>query len=177
MPTTPAGAGSSHRRWIWLPVVAALLVGGLAGWLLRGAAGTAQSPANSADSVVATDRHLDGQQAREHACNAFRALSTQWTLAYRNWLPHVSAPGWTWNDPGVAEATSRFSVEESRIITELQDLVVPNTPPEVAKAIRTYTAALMDYSAGHRRATQQQMDDEERQIDDAADDVMDACLR
>jgi hypothetical protein len=135
-------------------------------------------------SLLITSRHpatagqshaLTPEQAKDHACNAFRVASRQWEQAYAEWLPAISGPRWQWGDHAVRSATTRFSQIETQIVAQLDSLVPTNTPLEVAQAIHAYTGALLEYSAGHGAASDVEMDGQENQIDDAAEAVAAVC--
>lgn len=172
--------GAFERRtgvppWIAGIAAAAVIVAGLAGSALAVLI-TAQRPPVAA-AAAPPDKSLTTNQAGAQACNAFTLASRQWVQAYRAWLPAVSTPGWQWNDRAVQDATSTFSTAEAAIVTQLDSLVSPNTPTEVAQAIRGYTNALLEFSAGHGQSTPAQIDEQENQIDDASDDVNQICAK
>jgi len=150
-----------------LAVLGAGILGGVLGVVI-----TALRP----QPAAAAEQHsLSADQARTQACNAFALASRRWSEAYRAWLPLVDAPGWQWNSPQVAEATSKFSAQEAEIISQLDTLIPANTPIQVAQAIRGWTNSLLQFSAGHGVAGDRDMDDQENEIDDAADDVARVC--
>jgi hypothetical protein len=166
--------GGFHRRtgvpaWVAGLALAAVIGAGVLGGAL-GVLITAVHP-----QPAEVEHTLSADQARTQACNAFALASRRWSEAFRAWLPLVDAPGWQWNSPQVAEATSTFSDQEAQIISQLDGLIPTNTPLEVAQAIRGWTNALLEYSAGHGVAGDHDMDDQENQIDDAADDVARVC--
>ncbi len=168
---TPPASPAGTRRWLPIAAVAILLavLAAAAGWALAGLITSKHRTAVTAEHVLSAD------QAEDQACNAFRVASRQWAQAYGEWLPFVSGPSWQWSDPAVKDATARFSASETEIVGRLDALIAPNTPLEVAQAIRGYTGALLEYSAGHGAASGREMDDQENQIDDAADNVAAVC--
>lgn len=169
-------ASESTNRRHWLMVTAGIitlaLLAAAAGW---GLSGLVTSRNTASPTEVNADQALTPEQAKDQACNAFRVASRQWTKAYREWLPAVSVPGWQWSDPAVLEATALFSEREAEIVAQLDSLIAPTTPLDVAQAIRGYTGALLAYSAGHGLRSDPEMDDQEREIDDAADAAVMAC--
>jgi hypothetical protein len=186
MTTEPAPTAESARStggferrtgvplWIAGIAGASVIVAGLAGSALAVLITAQRAPVAAA---APADQSLTTNQASSQACNAFTLASRQWVEAYRAWLPAVSTPGWQWGDRPVAEATSRFSTAEAAVVTQLDSLVSPNTPPALATAIRGYTNALLEFSAGHGQSTAAQIDQQENQIDDASDDVNQLCAR
>ncbi|WP_157521469.1 hypothetical protein [Mycobacterium sp. ACS4331] len=164
-------AGSPRRHWLLFTVGLFVLVvfSALAGWVMSGLITAQHRPAPVAS------HSLTEEQARDQACNAYRVASRQWQQAYAEWLPVVTGPHWQWGDRAVKSATNRFMQTESAIAAQLESLIPPNTPADVAQAIRSYTGALLEYSAGHGVASDAQMDGQENQIDDAADSVAAAC--
>ncbi len=163
--------GSQHRHWLLLSagLLVLVAVSALAGWVMSGLITAQHRPEVNVSHTLTED------QARDQACNAYRVASRQWEQAYAEWLPVVSGPHWQWGDRAVKAATTRFTQAESAIAAQLESLIPPNTPTDVAQAIRSYTGALLEYSAGHGAASDPEMDGQENQIDDAAESVAAAC--
>jgi hypothetical protein len=162
----------SRRHRLLLAVVAVLLavLAAAVGWGLPVLITSDRHP-----QAAETNHSLTSEQAQQQACNAFRVASRQWEQAYSEWLPAISGPRWQWGDRAVRAATARFTEIESEIVAQLDSLIPTNTPTEVAEAIRSYTAALLEYSAGHGAASQREMDGQEDEIDDAAEGVSAVC--
>lgn len=175
------GRGPRRRLPRWIAGAAALAVvagAGIAGgWALRShdttpapvAAPTSTAPAAAAPT-------LTPDEAKTQACNAFSTAGTQWAAAYHDtWLPAVTASGWKWSDPQVKDAVTKFSSVETQVVTEINGLIAPSTPPDVVSAIHAYTSAILAYSAGHGAATQAEMNAQETAIDNAADRATKVC--
>ena len=98
----------------------------------------------------------------------------QWSTAYKQWLTTLT-PGWRWDDPAVKDATARFDTTASQVVAQINALVDPATPRDVADAIREYTSAVLAYAASHGTAAQDQMNAQERSIDAAATKADSVC--
>lgn len=157
--------------WVAGVALGAVVLSGVVGWAL---AMFLTVDRRNAEPVLA-DQSQTPEQAKTQACNAFAVAGRRWVEAYREWLPAMRTPGWQWSDPDVQSATARFSAVEAEVAAQLNGLVGPNTPPDVAQAIRGYTNALLEYSADHYMADPQAMHDQETEINDAAADVTRAC--
>lgn len=171
------GPRSRFPRWIAgiavLVVVAAAGVGG--GWALRGAnAPTSAAPTPSAQAPTGVST-FNPDQARARACDGFATIGTQWSAAYVQWLPNVSGPNWRWDDPTVKAATDRFAATESQVVTEINALVAPNTPADVAAAINAYTSAILAFAATHGTADGPQMSAKIDTIDAAVVSARQVC--
>lgn len=152
-------------------IIAAVFAGGVgAGWLLK----PTQPAPTPRPSTTAAVPMWTPQQAKERACWAFVSVGTQWANGYHAWLATMR-PGWRWTDPDVATATEKFLSIESHVASELELLVPPNTPPDVADPIRRYTSAVLEYSAGHGVADGVQMRAQEDAITTAGSSARQAC--
>lgn len=152
-------------------IIAAVFAGGIgAGWLLK----PTQPAPTPRPSTTAGVPILTPQQAKDRACWAFVSVGTQWANGYHAWLATMR-PGWRWTDPDVATATEHFLSIESHVASELELLVAPNTPPDVADPIHRYTSAVLEYSAGHRVADGVQMRAQEDAITAAGSSARQAC--
>jgi len=154
--------------WAIVAAVAAVLLSGVVGWILA-------TVLTTQHDTTTAGHESPVHQAKAQACNAFRLAGRQWTGAYRDWLPAITKPGWQWGDPTVMAATLKFSATVSEVAMQLNILVPRNTPPEIARAINVYTGALLQYSAAHLNATEEQMSALETDIDDAVDDLSRLC--
>ncbi len=174
-PTQPAYAAPSPTgfrdrlgvpMWVAALALGAVVLSGVAGWALAMLLSSQREPLDQSQTV---------EQARTQACNAFRVAGRQWVDAYRQWLPVVSETDWRWGDPDVQAATLKFSAVEGEVAAQLNTLISPNTPIDVAQAIRGYTRALLEFSAGHFEADEATMAQQETEINDAADEVSRVC--
>lgn len=151
-PTTEGGRpgrGPRRRfpRWIAgiavLVAVAAAGIGG--GWALRGANApeSATQPTTTANAIP----DFNPTDARKQSCDAYAALGTQWSQAYRAWLPAVSGVNWHWEDPPVADATKTFSAAQTQIVIQLRSLIAPGTPGDVSTAVNAYASSILSLGA------------------------------
>jgi len=154
--------------WAILAAVVAVLLSGVVGWALA-------TVLTTRHNTTLAEHDSSVSQSKAQACNAFRLAGRQWTGAYRDWLPAITQPGWQWGDPAVIAATLKFSTAVSQVAMQLEVLVPPNTPPEIARAVNVYAGALLQYSADHLNATDEQMSARETEIDDAVDDLSRLC--
>lgn len=155
----PASRGPQRRftRWIvgGVVLVAVAAAGVASGWALRGATST-QTPTTPSASRAPSGAGFDIAQAKTQACNGYATAGTQWARAYKEWLRTLS-PGWRWNDPAVVDSTARFDTVANQAVLQMNGLIDPSTPSDVAQAIHGYTAAILAYAARHGRAPQDQM--------------------
>jgi hypothetical protein len=172
-PTQPAvtATGAARRRfetgpWVVALVVAAVVLAGFLGWTL----GTMRP-----DREHGEDQFQTAAQAKAQACNAFTVAGRRWLDAYREWLPSIGAPDWSWADPAVQGATVKFTAVEADVASQLNGFISPNTPTDVAQAVHGYTGALLEYAAAHLLADASEMESLETAINDAADDVTRVC--
>lgn len=178
-PTAESGRGRGPRgqfpRWITaIAVLVAVFAAGFGGWALRGATTPEPTPVATPEPPGAANVLTPGQ-AKQQACDAFTTIGAQWADSYREWLPVVTTPGWRWTDPVVKEATDKFATKETRVVTQINALVAPTTPPDVRNAITDYTSAILTYAAGHGTASQTQMNAQEAAIDAAAAHANQVC--
>lgn len=173
------GRGPRRRFPRWIAGAAALAVvtgAGIAGgWALRShdtAPAPVAVPTSTAPAVAAPTLTVD--EAKTQACNGYATNATQWSRAYKQWLATLS-PGWRWGDAAVTESTARFDATANQVVAQINGLIDPNTPSEVAKDIRAYTTAVLAYSASHGTADESQMHAQERAIDTAAAAADAAC--
>jgi hypothetical protein len=172
-PTQPAAtaAGVTRRRfetgpWVVALVAAAVILAGFLGWTLAKVRSGGESGHEQSQTTA---------QAKAQACNAFTVSGRRWLDAYREWLPSVAAPDWSWADPAVQAATVKFTAVEVDVASQLNGFISPNTPTDVAQAVHGYTGALLEYAAAHLLAKPSQMESLETAINDAADDVTRVC--
>jgi hypothetical protein len=95
----------------------------------------------------------------------------EWTNAYNQWSNSLPKP-WSWNDPAVQASTAAFDSTALRVASELETLIAPNTPPDVAAAVRGAADAMVAMAASHARQTQPA---DTRAQEDAADKAMRAA--
>jgi hypothetical protein len=128
-----------------LVIVAAAGVG--SGWALRGANTPESAPAAPTTAANPT-ASLTPVDARKQTCDAYAALGTQWSQAYRAWLPAVSGLNWHWDDPPVTDATKTFSEAQTQIVIQLRSLIAPGSPPDVSTAVNAYASSILSLGAG-----------------------------
>lgn len=178
--TTTAPTRPSRRRTIaaaavTLAVIFAAIVGGIAGWTVRG--NTTNTTANQPATATAdlTPSAFTPDQARQRACDGYAMFGPLWSSAYRQWATVISEPGWHWDDPKVSEATDRFRAAQGEVTTRIEQLIAPNTPSDVSDAIHGYTGAILTYAAGFGVSNGDQMTVQERSIDAAVSNADKAC--
>lgn len=164
---TESGAADvvGRRIPLWLGVaaaLAALLVGGVCGWALRG---TGPGAATS----------MTAEQAKQRACNAYASSGHQWGSDYRQYLPQFQRPGWLWSDDDVKAASNALRSTSNGVAATLGLLMPPNAPADVRDAINGYLSAILSYSAGLGVASQEEMNEHESAIDAAATRADQAC--
>ncbi len=154
------GDGGPRGRF---PRFLLLLIAGIAilglgiggGWALRGATtpgattpgAIAPSPTEAAPST-ATAGGLSPAQAKQQACNAYQTLGNQWSNAYQQWLAALPKP-WSWSDPAVQAATTRFDATATQVAAQLAALIDPKTPNDVASAITDVRLQIINLAASH----------------------------
>ncbi len=153
MPVLPRPPRSD--RWgmigigVAVSIIVAAIIGSVAGWAMRGSDSESTSdsqPAISANRVGnSASPAFTEEEARQRACDAYRALSPEWAAAHREWLPVVSRPGWQWSDPYVRDATTRFRGVSNDVPARISMLIPANTPADVVVAINGYTGAILTY--------------------------------
>ncbi|WP_255802289.1 hypothetical protein [Mycobacteroides abscessus] len=149
------GTGGPHGRF---PRFLLLLIAGIAilgigiggGWALRGTTtpgAIAPSPTEAAPSTAAPGG-LSPAQAKQQACNAYQTLGNQWSNAYQQWLAALPKP-WSWSDPAVQAATTRFDATATQVAAQLAALIDPKTPNDVASAITDVRLQIVNLAASH----------------------------
>lgn len=149
------GTGGPRGRF---PRFLLLLIAGIAilgigiggGWALRGTTtpgAIAPSPTEAAPSTAAPGG-LSPAQAKQQACNAYQTLGNQWSNAYQQWLAALPKP-WSWSDPAVQAATTRFDATATQVAAQLAALIDPKTPNDVASAITDVRLQIVNLAASH----------------------------
>lgn len=178
--------GSDRRRGIIaagvaFAVVVAAIVGTVVGWAMRGSDAESRSrlsPAVTSDPAgAAMAPAFTEEQARQRACDAYKAIGPEWTTAYQDWSPAVKRPGWRWSDPDVREASDRFRVVSNDVAARISVLMPVNTPADVRDAINGYTGAILIYESDLGWQARDILSAHERQIDEAAAAAEQACSK
>lgn len=149
------GTGGPRGRF---PRFLLLLIAGIAilgigiggGWALRGTTtpgAIAPAPTEAAPSTAAAGG-LSPAQAKQQACNAYQTLGNQWSNAYQQWLAALPKP-WSWSDPAVQAATTRFDATATQVAAQLAALIDPKTPNDVASAITDVRLQIVNLAASH----------------------------
>lgn len=149
------GAGGPRGRF---PRFLLLLIAGIAilgigiggGWALRGTTtpgAIAPAPTEAAPTTAAAGG-LSPAQAKQQSCNAYQTLGNQWSNAYQQWLTALPKP-WSWSDPAVQAATTRFDATATQVAAQLAALIDPNTPNDVASAITDVRLQIVNLAASH----------------------------
>lgn len=88
----------------------------------------------------------------------------------------ATGEGWTWSSPGVKDATAKFFPAQVQMATQLRNLLVPNTPGDVATAVNNYASAILAFTATRgTHASGADINAKVDAIDAAADSVLKVC--
>lgn len=146
-----SGPRGRTRRFLLIAGIAIIGVGiGIGGsWVFRSTtqSSIAPTPTEAADPAAAAGG-LSPAQAKLQACNAYRTLGNQWSASYQDWLAALPTP-WSWSDPAVQTATTRFDAAATQVAAQLAALIDPHTPAEVSSAITDVRLQIVDLAASH----------------------------
>lgn len=149
----PGASGPRGRPRRFLLIAGIAILGiciGIGGsWVFRSStqSSIAPTPTKAADTAAAAGG-LSPAQAKLQACNAYRTLGDQWSTAYQEWLAALPTP-WSWSDPPVQNATTRFDAAATQVAAQLTALIDPHTPAEVSSAITEVRFQIVNLTASH----------------------------
>ncbi|SIA23301.1 hypothetical protein [Mycobacteroides abscessus] len=147
---TPSAVGQRNNfPQFLLIVIAGIAVLGLGvGCTIRGTTAQNTIAPTSPEPTAVAAVGLTPAQAKQQSCDAYRTLGNQWSTAYQQWLAELPTP-WSWNDPAVQTATTRFDTTATQVAAQLATLTDPHTPTEVASAITDVRLQIVNLAASH----------------------------